>query len=415
MELAPDGRLECLDVRIAEPDAATAPPGAGLDWALVFKQAGLDIKLFGPADPRPLPGGAADTRLAWTARDGQPGLRVEAASLRGRPVFFRVMSALTPVDVAPTPKDPPEQWVQMFSVHLLMAVTMIVAVAFMRRNLMLGRGDRAGATRLGLVAGVATFLSAVLGASWPSDGLFFTTAYGALSAAMFMAGLCWVFYMAIEPYARRQWPSTLTGWTRFLRGEWRDPLAGRELLVGATAGVVLMTIVWLLPTALGSLPPTRTGSELELHAYGGGLRALSVGLNQFGSTVWMDLAFVVMMLVACRTTRRHSLALGVLIAALAAAVNPSGLALPQWLLGFSIWALILTTVFVLYLRVGFLAMVTIGYTAGVLTNMPISFTSGSYFTGLAWLAVVVALAPALLGLYTSLAGRSMFLNAAEDR
>ena len=41
--------------------------------------------------------------------------------------------------------------------------------------------------------------------------------------------------------------------------------------------------------------------------------------------------------------------------------------------------------------------------------------SGSYFAGLAWLAVVVALAPALFGLYTSLAGRSMFLNAAEDR
>ena len=75
----------------------------------------------------------------------------------------------------------------------------------------------------------------------------------------------------------------------------------------------------------------------------------------------------------------------------------------------------LTTSTVLYLRVGLLALAAKGYTVAVLSVMPISFTSGSYFAGLAWLAVVTASAPALVGLNTSLAGRSMFLNAPEDR
>jgi len=70
---------------------------------------------------------------------------------------------------------------------------------------------------------------------------------------------------------------------------------------------------------------------------------------------------------------------------------------------------------VLYLRVGFLALVAHAFTVAVLSVMPLSFTSGSCFAGLAWLAVAVASAPALFGLYTSLAGQSVFFNAPEDR
>jgi len=167
VELAPDGRLECLDARLAEPDIATEAERT--DWPLAFKLAGLDINVFGPAEPQPLPGGAADTRLAWTERAGQAGLHVEAASLRGQPVFFRVMSALTPADIAPAPVERGPRAL-LWGFYPLLVVMVISAIAFMRRNLTLGRGDRAGATRLALLVGFATLLSAALSASWPPMG-----------------------------------------------------------------------------------------------------------------------------------------------------------------------------------------------------------------------------------------------------
>ena len=44
--------------------------------------------------------------------------------------------------------------------------------------------------------------------------------------------------MAFEPYVRRFWPQLLVGWTRLLSGRVRDPLVGRDVLVGVAAGAV---------------------------------------------------------------------------------------------------------------------------------------------------------------------------------
>jgi hypothetical protein len=225
-----------------------------------------------------------------------------------------------------------------------------------------------------------------------------------------------VFYLAIEPYARRQWPRTLTGWTRFIHGEWRDPLAGRELLIGAVIGMAQLAIQSpMLRAALSLRHPGRSGMELD--AYGSVLGALSVGINQIGSVVSFNLAWIVLLLLGRRITRRNVLALGIPIVSFAAVFTASSAAssLAQYLLIFGIVVVRLAVSTVLYLRVGFLALVAYAFTMAVLSVMPLSFTSGSYFAGLAWLAVAVASAPALFGLYTSLAGQSVFFNAPEDR
>jgi hypothetical protein len=44
-----------------------------------------------------------------------------------------------------------------------------------------------------------------------------------------------VFYLALEPYARRLWPRMLVAWSRLLQGRLTDPLVGRELLIGGAA------------------------------------------------------------------------------------------------------------------------------------------------------------------------------------
>ena len=37
-----------------------------------------------------------------------------------------------------------------------------------------------------------------------------------VATSLMIAGLIWVFYLAIEPFARREWPELLVGWRRLL-------------------------------------------------------------------------------------------------------------------------------------------------------------------------------------------------------
>src|SRR5881628_3914691 len=77
---------------------------------------------------------------------------------------------------------------------------------------------------------------------------------GHLSYAMLRVGLTYVFYLAIEPYARRLWPRMLVSWVRVLEGRFRDPLVGRDLLVGCAAGALAALVQRLqfwIPEALG--------------------------------------------------------------------------------------------------------------------------------------------------------------------
>jgi serine/threonine-protein kinase len=43
----------------------------------------------------------------------------------------------------------------------------------------------------------------------------------------------------MEPYVRRIWPRLLVAWVRLMSGRWRDPLVGREVLVGLSLGMVI--------------------------------------------------------------------------------------------------------------------------------------------------------------------------------
>ena len=61
----------------------------------------------------------------------------------------------------------------------------------------------------------------------------------ALAWALLGTSLITVLYLALEPYVRRRDPHTLISWSRLLSGQWRDPLVGRDLLIGAVYGVLL--------------------------------------------------------------------------------------------------------------------------------------------------------------------------------
>ncbi|MBP7936985.1 MAG: hypothetical protein KA354_20270, partial [Phycisphaerae bacterium] len=77
---------------------------------------------------------------------------------------------------------------------------------------------------------------------------------------------CWllcnwgVYYMAIEPYARRFWPHSLISWTRVLTGRLGDPLVGRDILIGCAFGVTIFVLQQL--SALAALHTPRPWSAM---------------------------------------------------------------------------------------------------------------------------------------------------------
>ena len=59
----------------------------------------------------------------------------------------------------------------------------------------------------------------------------------AVCTAGFYGVFFWIMYVALEPFVRRQWPQVLVSWTNVLTGHVRDPVVGRDVLIGVALGV----------------------------------------------------------------------------------------------------------------------------------------------------------------------------------
>jgi serine/threonine-protein kinase len=244
-------------------------------WRSLFQEAGLDLGSFSPVEPRLMPPVGFDRRAAWDgfhpARRDIP-LQVEAASYRGRPVFFalirpwdaredrvvgRVSRSGRPAEFRGSAGETLQELAKLGAVMLGIAGAGLVA----RRNWRLGRADRHGA------AVVAGFIAATSLLSWLFQSghvLSVRTEGGrlarALENALLVASAGWVMYLALEPLARRRAPQALISWSRLLAGRLRDPLVGHHVLVGVVFGLLLQALNGLLawiPTR--SLSPNGVG------------------------------------------------------------------------------------------------------------------------------------------------------------
>ena len=154
--------------------------------------------------------------------------------------------SLTPVAVAPLRL----QGISCRAVDLAAAEVAIWAVfvsifagagVLARYNLRLGRGDRKGAKRLAILVVCLSVLSGMLRAHHVPiavaelEWLLFTA-----GLALLWGGFVWLIYIGLEPHLRRVWPRALISWTRLLSGQVRDPLVGRDVLIGMFVGVTLM-------------------------------------------------------------------------------------------------------------------------------------------------------------------------------
>ena len=245
--LDPQGRL--IGLRAIPPDSVPAANGGRPVWSALWSASGLDSATFVPAAlARPVPA-ACDTAAAWTGplpwNDGER-VTVQMGASRGRLAHFTIVhdwgATTAPVDSLPPDPAAYQNWGE----FLFAVLPMIASVGFGVHNLRLRRGDWRNATRIAgfvfamnMLEGLfATPLSEVgllgLGYDWSTGR--------ALGHALVHGVEMWFTYVALEPYVRRLWPRMLVSWARLVSGRVRDPLVGRDLLIGGATGSLVIAL-----------------------------------------------------------------------------------------------------------------------------------------------------------------------------
>jgi serine/threonine-protein kinase len=378
-----------------EPPAAQAPP---VDWRPLFEAARLDPAWFAPADPSWAPLAWGDTRVAWTGKapdaPGDP-YRVEAAAWRGRPISFRIIRPWN----RPERQSPLQQNQNPLNEALglsLIGLLVVGAVLLARRNILLERSDRRGAGRLAWFV----FLFAIAGWALEADhlpavaeALIFVMA---VAAALFLAGVVWMLYVALEPYVRRRWPHTVITWNRLLAGRLRDPLVGRDLLFGVAYGMLQAVLTWSgigLVHRFGGVEPVPVMPVLDPLL--GTRYVVSAGFSLLYSSILSALAFFVLLFLLRIILRKEWLA-AVAFLAIVAVAGTVGREVP-WVEGpLALVAAVLAAG--VLLRLGLVAYMVGSCVVFLLTSgFPLSVDPSRWYTGPSVMVVVGLVAVAVYG------------------
>ncbi len=402
------GRLRALEV-VPPVERNGVEIRSGPNWAFLFSRAGLDIAEFAPVSARWNPPTFADAVLAWeaAARDG-PGsrLRVEAASYAGDPVSFRVVEPWMPSPVVEEnpwgrPSDVSRSsWGSLFHVSVML-LAILAAALLARRNMRLKRGDRRAAFRLALFMFSLVMLHWVFGAHHTGGAPEVDLLFGALYTASFTFGLVWILYMALEPYARRFWPESMVTWVRVLNGRFRDPLVGRDVLLGCVLGalwsVMFAATPFLAAWLGGSTLPNDSIMAKQLDPLQGMSSALSITFLLAHDNLKSAVVFIMTLLLLRLLLRRTSLAVGIAFV-IALVVYGGTMYLANAFIYWVLWFLAL-------LRLGWVPVVVGMFFSELLFVAPLGFELSHWTAPPTVLAVVLLAAVSAYAFKTALGGR----------
>jgi serine/threonine-protein kinase len=312
IELDPRGRLISLRVIAGNPWKPRR-----LDWNGLLDTAGLSAASLVRSAPVEVPPSFADAQAAWSGRhpdDGTP-IRVEAAAFRGVPVFFRIIA---PWDAKDLTAQVPFGQGGGFDVFLstMAAVALAAGSLLAWRNLRQRRGDRSAAARIAVAIFLLNATAAILLADHePVLGHEVGIFASSLATSLLTAVLFAILYIAVEPYVRRRWPDRLIAWTRLVSGKWRDPMIGRDVLIGIVAGLTHAVIAawgekWIEVITGAAGKPFNTDVGLLGSPFGGySLFALAISQGvAFGLVIMTVLMLLTILL------RRRWLAISALFA-----------------------------------------------------------------------------------------------------
>ncbi len=395
--LDPAGRLFALTALPSRPW-----PARTLNWEPLLLSAGVDTRTLTPAATRLVPPVATDTHVAWSGRAGLTPVHVEAGAWRGTPVFFRIAEPSEKADALPSGRSP----FRIFTSTLLVVVILIGALLAWK-NLRLRRGDRTSALRVAGVIFVIELAAGLLGVHHQPSGMHeLELLRRVLGEALLWGGVAYLLYLALEPFVRRRWPELLIASTRLVSGNYRDPMVGRDVLIGIAAGVlqcaVIFAAMWVA-AAQGRVSMPAIGSLRVLNGPRFGAADVAAA---FSSGAIQGFAMIVV-LVAFGIALRHrwmaaAATAGVFLAAYA--TNRDGLTVAN---------VIITVMMVTIIaRYGLLAAMVAQAAYLCLYRYPL-FTTAEWHS-LSPLPLIVMAALTLWAFHTSLGGQSAFGGSGFD-
>ena len=407
---AAQGNAPATEARPAPAMTEPAPAESAPDWSMFFAEAGLNVADFHAADSTWVPMSAYDARAAW---DGsypeQPAMKlhVEAASFHGKPVYFQLINPWN---------RPVREWPFQLSasskalVVLLITVFMVVligSIVLASRSSRLGRGDRKGASRLALVVFVVGMLIWVFVSHHVPVAEEFESFITGIQSSVFVACFFWLLYMALEPLVRRRWPTRIISWSRLLAGGWRDPLVGRDILIGALFGVITILHIylsyWMLRWLGGARFRPMVNPSSQLLGIGHFPQSFFSQLSQSLEVSFFYLFLLLLLTIALRKNSLAAIAAWLIyacaLALLIAATGPSG-----WLLAAMSAGL---QVIVLH-RYGLLSMLCAQFFYHIFVFYPVTSELNAWYAGNFVLILIISVALVLYGFYVSLGNQKLF-------
>ena len=382
------------------------------DWATLFEEAGLDIRNYRQTESNWTPPFFADASVSWEGPHvdhAEIPVRIEAAAYQGRPVYFQIVAPWDkPLRQEETVLSGRRRAAAAIIISVLLCV-IIAAVFLARRNLRQGRSDTKGAFKISIFVFLMGLAGNLLIADHIPDLtkeiplLFKMAAYSLLAAVTI--GL---IYLALEPYVRRRWPSLIISWNRLLVGDWRDPMVGRDILVGGMLGLGHTATIYVT-VMLATWTGGRTGPNAGLNiSYLESIRHLWASFLMHLPLGVFAAFFLLLLLVLLVTIfRKQWLATAVFWILI---FSVEGLAFGgggRWtgLLG---TALISTITVVGIARFGLLAMISRSIFFELSFHNAITSDFSSWYFGNTIFAAVVLFGLAIYGFYISLAGQKIF-------
>jgi serine/threonine-protein kinase len=215
-----------------------------------------------------------------------------------------------------------------------------------------------------------------------------------------------VTYIALEPYVRRHWPQLLISWSRMLAGEFRDPMVGRDVLVGGLLGLAHTAAIYsgilFLQMTDPSSGPALPAHPATLGSFGSVIEDL---LTSLGTSIFAGMVSLLWLLLLYLFLRKRWMAAAImwLIAAIV-----------EILFFAKSWTTVPTDVFIAMLlvvafsRFGLLTAIIWQFVFALSCFYPLTTDLSIWYAGRSIFALAVLVSLASYGAYVSLGGQRMF-------
>jgi hypothetical protein len=306
------------------------------------------------------------------------------------------------------------QWFGQMAFVFLSVSALVGAIVLARRSLRMGRGDRAGAFKLSLYFIIMHIIVWALWISHVSQLQMEWTIFSHDTGwTLFNAALLWLAYVGLEPYVRRLWPNTVISWNRLLEGRLRDPLVGRDILVGSLLGVVaalVFSLGRLLPGWIGLPPPVpwQIDNPFDLVS----LRCAAAHILDYHVHALLNTMQVLLLLLFLRGVLRKQWLAAVVCCLVFSLQFALGSDYP-WL-GLVIGVGIVSCVIVALTRFGLIAATSGGLVLSALMGLVLTPNLSAWYAASSLLGLAALLGLAIFGFHASLAGRPLFRPIAEE-